>query len=658
MNQDVLISVLMPVYNGEKYLNAAIESVLNQTYKNFELFIINDGSIDSTKLILDSYSDSRIKIIDNVTNKGLIYSLNKGIELSTGKYIARMDADDISLPERFDKQITFLESNLSISILATSLILIDQLDREIGYWDEDRHNVSETKIKETLPIINCIGHPTVMMRRNDVHEIGYKNVFKNNEDWGLWLHILSQNKRIAKLPEILLKYRIHPSSTTVSTNKLGVEKKIIQFKYKYLKYKLINFNLKNTDWVVLKSFVKESIKYALQKTIPSVYNRFIVLKNLNKISLLTQYFKVKKQLQKINETPDVLYFFSSYHTGGADRVHASILEAVNNKNSLVFITSKSDNDTFYNKFNEYATVIDVYELLKFGPTQKWLIKYLLKFCNSNAQIKLLGCNSFFYYQVIPQLPKHCFVIDLVHAFVHQFEDGPEKWSLQVVDRIDKRIVINEKTRKDFQDFYAKNNVPLNLLERINCIPNYVETEKDITKKSSSVFKVGYVGRGSEEKRVHLIAQVAQNLKNKNIEFHFVGNVWNSVPENLREYGVFHGDIFDDKKINELYKQFHVLIIASSREGFPMVIMEGMMHSVVPLCTNVGGISEHIHHNENGLLINSLNESDIVKELEANILKLNDNPAEYVRLSENAHQYALQHFNKSTFFSLYNNLLNK
>lgn len=646
----------MPVYNASLYLHDAIDSVLKQSYTNFELIIINDGSSDNSLDIIKSFHDNRIQLINNEKNLGIIATRNIGLKAAKGKYIANMDADDICLPTRFEKQVNYLEANPTISILATKLILINTKNEEIGYWTEDNHTTSENEIERTLPIINCIGQPTIMMRSADVINIGYNKHFLHNEDWGLWLHLLSLKKRIAKLPEVLLKYRQHPASTTVSANQLGVEKKIIAFKLNYLKNKLTTFNFKHTDKAVLSSLIKESIKYVLLKTTPIFYNRFIVLKNLHKLSLIKQFLLVRKQLQQIKKSPDVIYFFSSFHTGGADRVHASILEAANKKSSVSFITSKSDNQAFYTKFSENSSVIEVYELLKFGPTQRWLINKIKLMCNTSPNIKLLGCNSAFYYTIIPQLPKHAFIIDLVHAFVHQFEDGPEKWSLPVVEKIDKRIVINEKTKKDFENFYQVKNISKQLLERIIFIPNFVETQNNFITKSNSVFKVGYVGRGSEEKRVPLIAEVASNIKNKNIEFHFVGNVKPSIPEALWQYCIFHNEISNDNVLQELYKQFHVLVIASTREGFPMVIMEAMMQSAVPISTNVGGIAEHIHHNENGLLINTTNEIEIVNELETHILNLQNNHSEFERLSINAHLYALSHFNKNNFFKSYQNLL--
>src|SRR5688500_8514963 len=106
-----LVSVLMPVYNAEAYVSEAIQSILQQTYKNFEFLIINDGSTDNSEKLINTFSDSRIRYIRNSENIKLVATLNKGIDLSVGKYLVRMDADDISLPERLQKQVDFMETH-------------------------------------------------------------------------------------------------------------------------------------------------------------------------------------------------------------------------------------------------------------------------------------------------------------------------------------------------------------------------------------------------------------------------------------------------------------------------------------------------------------------------------------------------------------------
>lgn len=658
-NLDIPITVLMPVYNASLFLREAIESILNQTYKNFEFIIINDGSTDSSLQIIESFKDPRIKLVNNERNLGIIKTRNKGLHLAKGKYIANMDADDISLPTRLEKQFAFLEKHPDVAILGSKLVLINQYNDEVGIWPEDFGVVSDQDILETLPYVNCIGQPTVMMRRDVVTSIMYNDLYVHNEDWGLWLDVLALNHRISKLPEVLLRYRQHEASTTVSTNKLGVNKKVLSFKYKYIKYKISHSKLKNTDKKVLKSLIKDFMKYALESLSPRVYSIMLSLMKLNKTNFIKQYFAAKKIFKSTQHKVPVVYFFPSFHTGGADRVHASILEAVNQKNSITIITSKSDNDTFYKQFSQYSTLIEVYDLIKLEFGKRWLYKKLNNICSNNTSVNFFGCNSDFFYETIPHLPVQTKCYDLIHAFVHKYESGPEKWSLPCVSRLKNRIVINQKTKSNFIELYKKRYISDSLISNIVTIPNFVESQNQLAQKETNVFIIGFVGRGSEEKRVDLIAKLANKMSNINstIQFHFVGDVKWAIPLELQKSCTFHGVVSDEQQLQKLYKEFHVILIASSREGFPMVIMEGMMNGAVPVSTNVGGISEHVIPNENGYLINSISEIDIMNELEEKLNYLNKNREELQRLSSNAYQYALTHFSKERFFKSYSTLLN-
>src|SRR5215204_4839876 len=147
------VSVVLPAYNCEKYIAKAIESVLRQTFTDFEFIIINDGSSDRTEEIIRSFSDPRILYQVNKINKGLVYTLNKGIDNAKGRYIARMDGDDIALPERFEKQFEYLQLNKEVDILATVVILIDENEIVSGTWHSDINNVSAIKPNRVAKIM-------------------------------------------------------------------------------------------------------------------------------------------------------------------------------------------------------------------------------------------------------------------------------------------------------------------------------------------------------------------------------------------------------------------------------------------------------------------------------------------------------------------------
>jgi len=184
-NETPLVSVLMPVYNGEAYLREAIDSIIHQTYTTFELLLINDGSTDSSEIIALSYSDIRIKYIKNESNIGLIKTLNKGIGLAKGKYIARMDADDISSIERLSTQVSILESR-NIDVISSSVTKISSIGAYIGIGDCLECNNELTRFM--LMFGNPINHPAVTVRTSIMHKFKYRESYDaiHVEDYDLW----------------------------------------------------------------------------------------------------------------------------------------------------------------------------------------------------------------------------------------------------------------------------------------------------------------------------------------------------------------------------------------------------------------------------------------------------------------------------------------
>jgi len=199
----------MAVYNGEKYLCEAIDSILNQTFKNFEFLIINDGSTDGTAEILQSYHDPRIKIINNEKNMGLAKSLNKGLKIAKGKYIARMDADDISLQERLEKQLAIIEKNKNVGMVASWIHIIDENNNYVRDWHADREDNSPEEIYYTLFFKNCIAHSSVLFNKELILKIGgYDESFKKSQDYELWIR-LSKITKIIKIKDVLVIRKEH-----------------------------------------------------------------------------------------------------------------------------------------------------------------------------------------------------------------------------------------------------------------------------------------------------------------------------------------------------------------------------------------------------------------------------------------------------------------
>ncbi|MDO3722574.1 glycosyltransferase [Marinobacter sp. chi1] len=206
-----LISVVMSVYNGEEFLRDSIESILNQSFKDFEFIIVNDGSSDHSGEIIESYCDSRILYIKNENNKGLIDSLNKGIGFARGKYIARQDADDVSLENRLERQVDYLEKNADVCVLGCGLEMIDENGNFISNWI---HPTGINVVRWNLLFNNCVAHSSSVFRRDIVEKIGfYSKEYKYAEDYDLWSRV-SRFHHVENLSEPLQKYRIHPDAVS------------------------------------------------------------------------------------------------------------------------------------------------------------------------------------------------------------------------------------------------------------------------------------------------------------------------------------------------------------------------------------------------------------------------------------------------------------
>ena len=239
-----LVSVNMPVYNGAKYIKQAIDSILNQTFSNFELIIVDDGSTDNSTKIIESYLDFRIKLYSNEINRGLAYTRNKAIELSCGKYIAVLDCDDIAYPERLEKQVSFLEANPEYGLVGSWFDIVDK--NSISNGDVVKLTLASHLIKSQLFFGNYFAQSTIMMRKEIFYEFRYHSEFAPAEDYFLWSQIAFKYK-VANLQESLVKYRSHDES--ISFRNIDVQearvKKIFAFHLSQLS--LSNFSEKQLE---------------------------------------------------------------------------------------------------------------------------------------------------------------------------------------------------------------------------------------------------------------------------------------------------------------------------------------------------------------------------------------------------------------------------
>jgi glycosyltransferase involved in cell wall biosynthesis len=317
-----MISVLMPVFNTDKYVHQSIQSILNQSFEDFEFIIINDGSTDDSLKIIQSFQDKRIRIIQNEKNLGLIKTLNKGIDLAKGKYIARIDADDIAHPERLAKQFDFLEKNPNYALVGTQAKFIfgDKLSNSKFKME------TESDLLVTLSLFNSpFIHPSVMIRTAILKEFYYDEDFTTAEDYELWTRILRKYP-CANLDESLLSYRLHDNNISTLQNNKQLEsvKRIYRSNLEYIKMPYMELDLdiylkisgsyqqkisirdleSMSEWLVKMQthLLKEGIyqEEIIKKTVGIVWYQVCKKMSYNKLLIFIKYFN-SRMIQKVSK---------------------------------------------------------------------------------------------------------------------------------------------------------------------------------------------------------------------------------------------------------------------------------------------------------------------------------------------------------------------
>ena len=236
-----LVSILMPVFKTAPYLREAIDSMLSQTFTDFELIVLNDCSPDDAEDILDTYTDSRIVRYKGEKNTGLSNVLNVGIGMARGKYIARMDSDDLSLPDRLQIQVDYLETHPDIDLVSVGMQLFGAKE---DIWLREQN---PEKVKIIALFFSPILHASSMWRRDsfEKYNLRFRQEMVPAEDYDLWTRALAKGLKLVNLRQVLYKYRIHPEQATTQTEKTTEKSRLVQ--QNYLSATLPSLSQKNRD---------------------------------------------------------------------------------------------------------------------------------------------------------------------------------------------------------------------------------------------------------------------------------------------------------------------------------------------------------------------------------------------------------------------------
>lgn len=359
---------------------------------------------------------------------------------------------------------------------------------------------------------------------------------------------------------------------------------------------------------------------------------------------------------------EIFFFFPFYHTGGAEKVHALVTQATGNENCIIYFTRRSQDKNFFNDFvKSGCTIKDIskYTDNKFLYFLNLIFRGIITgYINTQQQQPLVfngQCN--FGYKISPWVKKQIPQVELIHSF------NTFSWiRIPFLPYISRTVMISQVRIEDHLRQYEKLRMPQTYVSKIQYIVNGISLPAEVKEKDfSGSIKVLYVGRGTEEKRVQLIAKMAEqsSVKKLPVQFIFMGEVKEAIPLELLPYCKLIGHKSDPKEIDEMYQQSHIIIITSYTEGFPMVIEEGMARGCAVLATPVGDIPIHVKNKTNGFLFtSSTDETLIVKEGIDFLTLLTNNRMMLEEMGDRNINYAVQHFSIHAFNKSYRQLFNQ
>ncbi len=659
------VTVLMPVYNSKLFLDEAISSILEQTFKDFEFIIIDDGSTDSSPEIIKKWSekDNRIRLYSQ-SNQGIVHALNSGIRHARGKYIARMDADDIALPGRLDKQYHFLEEHSSVGVIASRVRIVDEHGKDLGdIWPEDKC-LSYEQILQQLPISNCIAHPSVMASTKLLRRYGYRNQL-HAEDADLWLRMLSDGVVIEKLPQKLLKYRVHPKSITQSANRAeGIEKQL-RLKKNYLMHQLKKKKWGGVEKAVLKSYFVDSQtkietngnskfkKYGFKLARKGLraskkISRFSSIR-IERNSLTNQYFK-KPPITSTK--PRLLVLIPWMTPGGGDKVMLDICSFLRSSYEIHIITTEVElNNEWRGRYDKFSkNIVHLPQLVKYLQNKSF---FLAKYCVSYDIDTILISNSISGYRSIPQIVKDhpkVKIIDLLHGQGGIAEGGGSPYLMQPYEEyISTHITVTKYLNNYLQSTY--NNSPKKIVTIHNGVDTKYFNPNDISSEEARntlglpkrAFVVSFLGRLSVEKRPLVFLDIAKRMASSTgVKYIMAGTgpMQQEVNDYIEDAGlkdtIYQFGEYEDAKV--FLAATDVLVMTSEMEGLPLSLLDAGAMGVPVVAPAVGGIPEYVLEGQNGMLVDPdrNSASEYVKRIKV-ILSGNAFSSKFIR------DYTIEHF---------------
>lgn len=351
----------------------------------------------------------------------------------------------------------------------------------------------------------------------------------------------------------------------------------------------------------------------------------------------------------------VVLFFPSSDIGGSPQVNIDLLHCIKDKNPLVIFSKKPRNAGFREKYKiKGVRVIDLHRYIdnkKFHFINFFFRGVLASWINGQKPAAVFGGETIFFYKVIPHLRRSIHRVELCHL------DTWLPYSIGFADEIDLRVFSTEKLKQKVEEQYRENQMPAAYFDKLFFTDNAIDIPVEPGPFNEEL-QVYFIGRGSPQKRVHLATGIAAKAHNEelNAKFNFVGAVESQVDSSNFPYCRFFGNVGDQQRMKQIYREADVLLMTSAFEGLPIVVMEMMAHGKPIISTAVNAIPDYVHHGENGLLIFSRDEQEIMEEGLEHIRTLVNDRLLLKRLGKAGREIAIKKFSRENFCNVYRKLL--
>jgi glycosyltransferase involved in cell wall biosynthesis len=340
-------------------------------------------------------------------------------------------------------------------------------------------------------------------------------------------------------------------------------------------------------------------------------------------------------------------FFPNADIGGSPRVNAELTHFLGEKNPIIIFSKRAHNNQYRERFE--AGGVKIIDLHKYVDNKLYhFVNFFFRgvlaaWINQQPKTVVFGGESIFFYKVIPHIREDIRTVELNHVHVWL------PYTIGFVDRIDARVFSTRQLMEEVEQQYRENNLAEHYFKKLFFIDNAIDIP-DFEPVNNEELQVFFIGRGSPQKRVHLVAAIAQKLYEKNlpVKFNFVGDVSKMINIADFPYCKFYGNVKEEAAMQKIYETADVLLLTSAFEGLPVVIMQMMSYGKVVVSTAVSGIPDYIYHEQNGMLITATEEPAIVEEAVELIYRLMKDPALRKKLGNQAKKDAIEKFSRESF----------